>query len=142
MGKAKKGWLEFGVSYLIWAGIFIAHEGAQAQVKHAPDLPGQTLSLAGIQWNLAEVGGHRVPRDSQQPFFVLKSLDRFQDGSSGQMEDALDGCGNHLTGTYSARGDRSHIDISTSTAMACVIRADTPPPLDLGFLRGESRFHV
>ncbi|SRR6266702_1125734 len=142
MERSEKCGFVFGISWLIWASICVAPDALQAQVKHAPDTPVQAMSLAGIKWDLVEVAGHSVSRDSRQPYFVLKSRDRFEGGSSGQMEDALDGCGNHLTGIYRARGNRLHIDFQTSTLMACVIPANTHPPQDLEFLRGESRFKV
>jgi heat shock protein HslJ len=141
MEKPRKGGLLIGISWMIWASICLAPEAVQAQIKPTPDSPGHAVSLAGLKWDLVEAGGRRVTRDSRQPYFVLKSLDRFEGGSSGQMEE-LDGCGNHLTGIYRARGNRLHIDLSTSTLMACVISADTHPPQGLEFLRGDSRFKV
>jgi heat shock protein HslJ len=142
MEKPRKGGLLIGISWMIWASICLAPEAVQAQVKPTPDSPGLAVSLAGIKWDLVEAGGRRVPRDSRQPYFVLKSLDRFEGGSSGQMEDALDGCGNHLTGIYRARGNRLHIDFSTSTLMSCVISADILSPQGVEFLRGDSWFKV
>jgi heat shock protein HslJ len=142
MEKPRTGALMIGIPWLIWVGIWIASESVQAQVKPRPEAPGHAVSLAGTKWDLVDVGGHRVPQDGRQPYFVLRAVDRFEGGSSGQLEDASEGCGNHLTGSYRTSGNRLQIEVSTSTLLDCVIQADTPPPQDLRFLRGESRFEV
>ena len=88
---------------------------------------------------LAESAGKRIAPDGRQPYFELKALERYEDGSAGRLADATDSCGNRLTGVYRTTGDWLQVRIISSTLVACKVRAGMPRGLG-AVLTGDQRF--
>lgn len=97
--------------------------------------------LVGTKWMLAESAGQRIVQDGRQPYFELKALERYKDGSEGRLEDATDGCGNLLRGAYRTTGDWLHVRIISSTLVACKVRESMPRGLG-ATITGDQRFRI
>jgi heat shock protein HslJ len=133
--------------------LWVALLGLAALTTEAPKLvyaqqlpPAQRIQkpvpLTGTKWMLAETAGQHVAQDGRQPYFELKSVERYEDGSTGRLEDATDSCGNRLTGAYRASGDWLHVRIVSSTLLACKV-SEGMPRRDLSdALTGDQRFRV
>ena len=90
---------------------------------------------------LAESAGQRLAQDGREPYFELTALERYQDGSAGQLEDATDSCGNHLRGTYRTTDKWLRVHITSSTLVACMVTDRVPR--DLGStLTGDQQFRI
>lgn len=90
---------------------------------------------------LAESAGQRIAQDGRQPYFELKAMERLQNGSTGQLEDATDACGSHLRGVYSAAGDWLRVRIISSTLLACKVTERMPRGL-VSSLAGDQQFRI
>ena len=90
---------------------------------------------------LAESAGQRIAQDGRQPYFELKTLERYEDGSAGRLEDATDSCGNRLTGVYRTTGDRLQVRIISSTLLACKVTEHMPRGLGAA-LTGDQQFRI
>lgn len=77
---------------------------------------------------LVEARGQHVAQNGWQPHFKLKTLERYQDGSAGQVEGEADSCGNNLTGTYRVIANRLRFEIDSVAASlrACKVSKDMP----------------
>lgn len=95
-----------------------------AQEPHPTQKVPGPAPLAGTNWLLIESSGHHVAQNGLQPHFKLKPLERYQDGSSGQVQGEVDFCGNDLIGTYRAAADRLHFEID---GVAASLRACRTP---------------
>jgi heat shock protein HslJ len=126
----------FAGSALLFIG-GAGHLHAQQAQKVPPPTP-----LTGTRWMLAESAGKRVAQNGLQPYFELKAVERYEDGSAGNLEDATDECGNGLTGTYRVTGDRLHVRIASSTLVACMVPASGPRPDLDSALAGSVRFRI
>ena len=85
------------------------------QVPPAQKVPGP-LPLAGTEWVLVQSRGQHVPQNGWQPHFELKTLQRYHDGSAGQVEGVADSCSNRLTGTYRVTANRLRFEIDNVAA--------------------------
>jgi hypothetical protein len=110
------------------------------QLPPAQKVP-RSAPLAGTKWMLAESAGQRIAQDDLQPYFELKALKRYEDGSAGQLEDATDWCGNRLKGAYRTTGDWLHLRIISSTLLACKVTEGMPRGLS-ATLTGDQRFRI
>jgi heat shock protein HslJ len=110
------------------------------QLPPAQKIP-RSAPLAGTKWMLAESAGQRVAQQGRQPYFELKALERYEDGSAGQLEDATDSCGNRLTGVYRTTGDWLHLRIISSTLLACKVTEGMPRGLGAA-VTGDQRFRI
>jgi hypothetical protein len=110
------------------------------QLPPAQRVP-RPVPLAGTKWMLAESGGQRIAQDGRQPYFELKAMERYEDGSEGRLEDATDSCGNILTGAYRTNGNWLHVRITSSTLLACKVKEGMPRGLGAA-LTGDQRFHI
>lgn len=125
MRRGKLGGLVIGLS-MISAMACVSSGTAQTQGS-VPERSIRARPLFGTKWNLFEVNGLRVPQNGLEPYFALKEPDHFERGSSGQIEDAEDNCGNQLTGMYRVSNDRLSIQISGSTLKACAVSTSMSP---------------
>lgn len=110
------------------------------QLPPAQKIP-RPAPLAGTKWMLAESAAQRIAQDGRQPYFELKALERYQDGSAGQLADATDSCGNRLTGVYRTTGDWLHVRIISSTLLACKVTEHMPRGL-VSTLTGDQQFRI
>jgi len=102
----------------------------------------RSATLTETTWMLAESAGQRVVQDGRQPYFKLKTLERYENGSAGELGDATDSCGNRITGTYRATDDRLRVHITSYTLLACKVSESTPRE-DLGtLLIGNPQFQI
>jgi heat shock protein HslJ len=101
----------------------------------------RSAPLAGMKWVLVESAGQRIEQDGRQPYFVLKALERYEDGSAGRLEDATDSCGNRLTGVYRTTGNWLQVRIISSTLLACKVSEGMPRGLGAA-LTGDQRFRI
>lgn len=124
MRRGKLGGLMIGL-FMIVATVGVSFRTAQAQGT-IPERSIRTRPLVGTKWNLFEVDGQRVPQNGLEPYFVLRELDRFEHGSSGQIEDAEDDCGNQLTGMYRVSDDRLGIQFGGLALKTCIVPANMP----------------
>jgi heat shock protein HslJ len=124
-------------------GFAIALSGSPAKVgAQQLDKVPKSAPLTGTKWMLAESAGQRVAQDGLQPYFELRALERFENGSAGELKDATDSCGNQLTGKYREVRDHLDVRIVSSTLLACKVSARTPKE-DLGtVLAGNPRFKI
>lgn len=115
------------------------------RLVRAQQLPNEKVQraapLAGTKWMLAESAGQRIAQDGRQPYFELKEVERLQNGSAGQVDDATDACGNHLKGVYSAAGDWLRVRILSSTLLACKVTDRMPRGL-VSTLMGDQQFRI
>jgi len=110
------------------------------QLPPAQKVP-RPAPLAGTKWMLAESAGQRIAQDGRQPYFEVKALERDENGSAGQLEDATDSCGNRLTGAYRTTGDWLHVRIISSTLLACKVTERMPRGL-VSTLTGDQQFRI
>jgi hypothetical protein len=68
-------------------------------------------------------------------------MERYEDGSAGQLEDATDSCGNNLRGVYRTTGDWLHVRIISRTLNACKVTQRMPRSL-IATLTGDQQFRV
>ena len=101
----------------------------------------KSAPLAGTKWVLVESDGQRIEQDGRQPYFVLKALERYKDGSEGQLVDATDSCGNGFTGAYRTTGNWLHVRMITRTLLACRVSDGMPRGLE-ATLTGDQRFRI
>jgi hypothetical protein len=90
---------------------------------------------------LAESVGQHIAQDGRQPYFELKALERYEDGSAGRLEDATDSCGNRLRGIYRTTGDWLRVRIISSTLLACKVTERMPRGL-VSTLTGDQQFRI
>lgn len=110
------------------------------QLPPAQKVP-RSAPLAGTKWMLAESAAKRIAQDGRQPYFELKALERYEDGSAGRLANATDSCGNRLTGVYRTTGDWLQVRIISSTLVACKVREGMPRGLG-AVLTGDQRFRI
>lgn len=116
------------------------------RLAHAQQLPPaqkvpQPAPLTGTLWLLAESAGHRISQDDRQPYFALKTMERYGDGSAGRVEDARDSCGNSFRGVYRTTGDWLHLRIISSTLLACKVTERMPRDL-IATLTGHQQYRI
>lgn len=126
-----------GLVVLISEAPRLAHAQRLPPAQKAP----RPAHLAGTKWLLAESAGQRISQDGRQPYFELKALERFEDGSAGQLEDATDSCGNSFRGVYRTNGDWLHVRIISSTLLACKVTERMPRSL-FATLTGDQQFRI
>jgi len=116
--------------------------GAQ-QLQQLQKVP-KSAPLTGTRWLMAESAGQHVAQNGLQPYFELKMLEHYEDGSAGQLEDAADVCGNRLTGTYRVTADRLHVRITAGgyTLLACKVSESTPRQGLGTALAGSTQFQI
>ena len=90
---------------------------------------------------LTESAGQRIVQDGRQPFFELKLVERYGDGSEGRLEDATDACGNLLRGLYRATGGWLQVRIISSTLLGCKVTEHMPRGL-VAILTGDQQFRI
>jgi heat shock protein HslJ len=110
------------------------------QLPPAQKVP-RPAPLAGTKWMLVESAGQRIAQDGRQPYFELKALERDENGSAGQLEDATDSCGNRHRGVYRTTGDWLHVRIISSTLLACKVTERMPRGL-VSTLTGDQQFRI
>jgi hypothetical protein len=88
-----------------------------------------------------ESDGQRIEQDGRQPYFVLKAMERYKDGSEGELVDATDSCGNGLTGEYRTTDNWLHVSIGTKTLLACRVSDGMPRGLE-ATLTGDQQFRI
>lgn len=104
----------------------------------------RTAPLVGTEWVLIESDGQHVIQNGWQPHFILKALERYADGSTGQVEGATDSCGNRLTGAYRATTNRLRVegDNIAGSLRACKLSAGESQ-VNLGTLLASNlRFQI
>jgi hypothetical protein len=124
----------------------IALIGGAPRLVRAQELPPaqkvpKPAPLAGTKWMLTESASQRIAHDGRQPFFELKSVERYADGSEGQLEDATDACGNLLRGVYRTTGDWLQVRIISSTLLGCKVTEPMPRGL-VAILTGDQQFTI
>jgi hypothetical protein len=98
--------------------------------------------LTGTRWMLAESAGQHVAQNGLQPSFELKSIERYEGGSSGDLAGQMNWCGDDLTGTYRAADDRLHVRITSIPLRACKV-SERMPLEELGtLLAGNPRYRI
>jgi heat shock protein HslJ len=137
MRQVKLGGLMIGL-FMILPTVCVSSGTAHAQGT-IPERSVRTRPLAGTKWNLFEVEGQRAPQNGLEPYFVLKEVDRFEHGSSGQIEDAEDDCGNQFTGKYRVSDDRLSLQFEGLSLKACKKMTSMPLNDDLSIIFSRSR---
>ncbi len=110
------------------------------QLPPAQKVP-RPAPLAGTKWMLAESAGQRVAQDGRQPYFEVGALERSEDGSAGQLENATDSCGNQLGGVYRTTGDWLQVRIISRTLLACKVTPRMQRDL-VAILNGDQQFRI
>jgi hypothetical protein len=124
----------FALVALTTAPALIGAQRAQKVPKPAP--------LTGTRWMLAESAGQHVAQNGLQPSFELKPVERYEDGSSGDLEGAMNWCGDDLTGTYRVTDDRLHVRVTSIPLRTCKVSVGMPRE-ELGtLLAGNPRYRV
>jgi hypothetical protein len=108
--------------------------------QRVPDSP----TLSGTEWILIESHGQHVAQNGWQPHLKLKMLERYQRGSSGQVEGMADSCGDRLSGTYRVTANRLRFEIDNVAASlrTCLVSKDMAP-VNIGpLLEGSPQFRL
>jgi hypothetical protein len=114
---------------------------AAAGAQEAQRVP-QPVPLTGTRWLLSESAGQRVPQDGLEPYFELKTVERYEDGSAGNLAGQMNWCGDDLSGTYRVTDDRLHVRITSMALRECKV-LERMPPEELGILlAGNPRFQI
>jgi len=91
---------------------------------------------------LAESAGQRVAQNGFQPYLELKTVERYEDGSAGDLEGVSDSCGDDLAGTYRATNGRLHVSITSVPLRECKL-SEGMAREGLGtILDGNPRFRI
>ncbi|KAA6462160.1 META domain-containing protein [Acidobacteria bacterium AB60] len=135
--------------------LFIALIGLAASIGaapcpvHAQQLPPaqkvpRAANLVGTEWMLVESRGQHVAQNGWQPHFRLKTVDRYQDGSTGTVEGVADSCSNDLTGTYRVTADqlRFHIDGVAASLRTCRCTKEIPCQAIGALLEANPHFRI
>jgi len=142
-----RGHLFLAVAIAIASSALVAAQANQSEITANGASP-----LVGTQWKLVALDGKPVPRGEIQPYFTLRVRERLANGSTGELVNVRDRCGNHLTGFYETKNDWLRFHVVTSTLLVCLIRPvpsrqenDAPPYQPISFpevLSATSRFRI
>lgn len=124
----------FALLALTAAPGLIGAQQAQKVPKPAP--------LTGTRWMLAESAGQHVTQNGLQPSFELKSVERYEDGSAGDLAGQMNWCGDDLSGTYRVTDDRLQVRITSIPLRTCKVSVGMPRE-ELGtLLAGNPRYRI
>jgi hypothetical protein len=140
MRPGRLGSLMIGL-FMILATACVSTGTAHAQGT-IPERSIRARPLAGTKWNLFEVEGQRIPQNGLEPYFLLKELERSENGSSGKIDDAESVCGDQFTGMYRVSDDRLSIQFRGLSLKACKVPTGMPPGGLLTIFSRRSRFRV
>jgi len=91
---------------------------------------------------LAESAGQHVTQNGLQPSFELKSVERYEDGSAGDLAGQMNWCGDDLSGTYRVTDDRLQVRITSIPLRTCKVSVGMPRE-ELGtLLAGNPRYRI
>src|ERR1700676_4462740 len=123
--------------------------GEAPRLAHAQQFPPaqkvpRPAPLARTEWMLVQSRGQHVAQNGWQPHFKLKTLERYQDGSAGQVEGVADSCSNDLTGTYRVTANRLRFEIDgvAQSLRACLVWKDMPWVGIGTLLEGSPQFRI